>query len=231
MKTARFFITGTDTDAGKTVVTCTLLEAFRQRGLRTIGLKPVAAGCEEIDGELRNSDALKLQQTMTESLPYEQINPIALREPIAPHIAAQHEGRRLQASRLAGLIRGAAMTPADVVLVEGAGGWLVPLNERQTLADLVRELQYPVILVVGMKLGCLNHALLTARAIYQEGLTMAGWIANCVDPYMEQLEANIQTLDSMLTAPCLGVIPHQSPPDFSKLASSVKTDLLLAPEN
>jgi len=231
VKTARFFVTGTDTDAGKTVATCTLLEAFRQRGLRTIGLKPVAAGCEEGEGGLRNSDALKLQQVMTESLPYEQINPIALREPIAPHIAAQREGRRLQASRLAGLIRGAAMTPADVVLVEGAGGWLVPLNERQTLADLVRELQYPVILVVGMKLGCLNHALLTAQAIYQEGLTMAGWIANCVDPHMDQFDANLQTLESMLPAPCLGVIPHQSPPDFAKLASSVKTDLLLAPEN
>lgn len=230
MKKARFFITGTDTDAGKTVAACTLLEAFRQRGLRTIALKPIAAGCEEIDGLLCNSDALALQQAMTEDLPYEQINPIALKAAIAPHIAAQLEDRRLQASRIAGLIRGAAMTPADVVLVEGAGGWLVPLNERQTLADLVRELQLPVILVVGMKLGCLNHALLTARAIYQDGLRIAGWIANCVTPEMEQLDANIETLQSMLSAPCLGVIPHQCPPDFAKLASSVEIDLLLKPQ-
>lgn len=227
MKKLRYFVTGTDTGVGKTFVTCVLLEACRQQGLRTLALKPVAAGCDLVEGQLRNDDALQLQQHMTQAMPYEQVNPFALQAPVAPHIAAQREGRRLLVSRIAGLVRGAAMQPADVTLVEGAGGWYVPLNDKETMADLVRELQLPVILVVGMRLGCLNHAILTARAIYRDKLRVAGWIANCVEPGLPELQANIDTLQSLLSAPCLGVIPYAESPDFTKLASSVQIDLLL----
>lgn len=228
MKKLRYFITGTDTGVGKTFASCVLLEAARQQGLRTLALKPVAAGCDDIDGALRNDDALQLQRHMSESLDYDQINPFALRAAVAPHIAAKREDRRLLVSRIAGLVRGAAMHPADITLVEGAGGWYVPLNDKETLADLVRELQLPVIMVVGMRLGCLNHAILTSRAIFRDGLRMAGWIANVIDPYMSELDANIDTLKNLLSAPCLGVIPHTPAPDFAKLASSVQIDLLLS---
>ena len=160
---------------------------------------------------------------------------MALKAAMAPHIAAEQEGRRLLASRLAGLIRGTLMTPADVYLVEGAGGWYVPLNERETLANLVKDLQIPVILVVGMRLGCLNHAILSARAIQLDGVRVAGWIANCVDPDFgshldgAELDANVATLQGMLSAPCLGVIPHSPNLDVATLAASLQTDLLLKP--
>ncbi len=229
MKKARFFITGTDTDAGKTVATLALLHAFKQRGLQTLAMKPLAAGCDEVDGALRNADALQLQAAATVQLPYEQVNPVALKAAIAPHIAAEREGRRLLASRLAGLIRGTLMTPADVYLVEGAGGWYVPLNERETLANLVKDLQIPVILVVGMRLGCLNHAILSARAIQLDGVRVAGWIANCVQPDFPELQANVATLQGMLSAPCLGVIPHSPALDREELAAAIDTDLLLKP--
>lgn len=229
MKRMRFFVTGTDTGVGKTYVSCLLLEAFKRQGLKTMALKPVAAGCETVDGQLRNDDALQLQQHMTETLSYEEVNPFALKAAIAPHLAAASEGRRLLVSRIAGMVRGAAMRPVDVTLVEGAGGWYVPLNDKETLADLVRELQLPVILVVGMRLGCLNHAILTARAIHRDGLRVAGWVANCIEPAMPELEANIQTLKTLLSAPCLGVVPHAPQADFPELASVIQTDLLLKP--
>ncbi len=223
----RFFVTGTDTDAGKTFVTVLLLEALKQKGLSTLALKPVAAGCEDMDGELCNDDALKLQAAMTTELAYQQVNPIALKAAIAPHIAAEEEGRRLSVDRLAGLIRGAMMTPADVTLIEGAGGWLVPLNERETLANLVKELALPVILVVGVRLGCLNHALLTAQAVAAAGLPLAGWVANCIDPDAARVEENIQTLKSMLSAPCLGVVPHAPEIPTADLVQHIDIDLLL----
>jgi len=223
----RFFVTGTDTDAGKTFVTVLMLEALKQRGLSTLALKPLAAGCEQVDGELRNDDALKLQAAMTVALPYQQINPIALKSAIAPHLAAEEEGRTLSVDRLAGLIRGALMTPADVTLVEGAGGWLVPLNHRETLGNLVKELELPVILVVGVRLGCLNHALLTAQAVAAAGLPLAGWVANGIDPEAAKVQENINTLKSMLPAPCLGVIPHGPQADKEALAQLIDIDLLL----
>lgn len=232
MKKARFFVTGTDTDAGKTVATLVLLHAFKQQGLQTVALKPLAAGCEEIDGQLRNADALQLQQAATVQLPYEQVNPIALKDAVAPHIAASREGRRLQVGRIAGLVRGALMTPADVLLVEGAGGWYVPLNEREALADLAKDLRIPVILVVGMRLGCLNHAILSARAIQLDGLRIAGWIANVVPSSHgspmggAELDANVAILQSMLSAPCLGVIPYSQPLDPASLSGALKTELL-----
>ena len=170
-----WFVTGTDTDVGKTAICCALLSAANDRGLSTAAIKPVAAGCDE-NGH--NSDALQLQAAMSAQLDYAQVNPVALELAIAPHIAAEREGRNLQASRLAGLCRGVMMGSAEFILIEGAGGWRVPINSRETLADVAVALQVPVIMVVGMRLGCVNHALLTAEAIRRDGLHLAGWVAN-----------------------------------------------------
>ncbi|MEC8427421.1 MAG: dethiobiotin synthase, partial [Pseudomonadota bacterium] len=205
-----FFIAGTDTEVGKTLISTGLLAKAAELNKRTVGLKPVAAGCEETADGWRNEDALALQQAMTEDLDYEQINPVALREAIAPHLAAAHEGKQLSASRLMGFCRGVMMLPSDFVIVEGAGGWRVPLNPRETLAHLAIELNAPVILVVGMKLGCINHALLTAEAIRRDGLPLAGWVANRVEPEMSCYEENVATLRSLIGAPLLGEVPHLS---------------------
>lgn len=203
----RFFVAGTDTGVGKTLVTSALLLAAAQHGHSTLGLKPLAAGCEPTPEGLRNDDALALQAASTVQLSYEQINPVALREAVAPHLAAQHEGRTLQVARLAGLCRG-ALPKADLVLVEGAGGWRVPLSGRETLAQLAMELRLPVILVVGIRLGCLNHALLTAEAIRNDRLPLAGWVANVIDPAMTCIDENIETLQHWLGAPRLATVPY-----------------------
>src|SRR5690606_27505056 len=188
-----FFITGTDTGVGKTLITAGLLLAAKSRGLSTAALKPVAAGCEVTEAGLRNEDALLLQSVITQDLAYEQINPIALQPAIAPHIAAQQAKRILSVDRLSGFCRG-VLNSADVTLVEGAGGWRVPLNPAETLADLARVLQLPVILVVGIRLGCINHALLTVEAIARDGLQLVGWVANLIDPEMSNQQENIARL-------------------------------------
>lgn len=202
------FVTGTDTDVGKTVVACGLLAAAREQGLRTVAIKPIAAGCEPGEQGLTNSDALQLQAAATHQLSYQQVNPIALEPAIAPHIAAQEADLRLSASRLVGYCRGVSLLPVDMVLIEGAGGWRVPINPRETLADVARELNCAVIVVVGMRLGCLNHALLTVEAIRRDGLQIAGWVANILDPDMPRLEENIDTLKQRIAEPCLGTVPR-----------------------
>lgn len=202
--TDTFFVTGTDTDVGKTAVAAGLLLVARKAGLRTAAIKPVAAGCDE---QGHNEDALLLQRVITEPLLYEQVNPVALRESVAPHIAARREARTLRSSHLAGFCRGVMMGSADFVLVEGAGGWRVPLSGRETLAHLARELQCPVILVVAMRLGCINHALLTAEAIRADGLALAGWVANTPGAKMSCYRENLETLGELLAAPLLGEIP------------------------
>lgn len=202
-----YFITGTDTGVGKTLVTASLLHLAEKQGLKAFGLKPIAAGCENTPDGLRNEDAVLLQAHSSIKLPYEQINPIALRAAKAPHIAAAEEGRRLNLDRLVGLCRGTLMQPADLRLIEGAGGWRVPLNEFENLSSLPLQLKIPVILVVGLRLGCLNHALLTAEAIARDGLPIAGWVASGIDPQMDSVEDNIATLKARLPSPCLGVIP------------------------
>lgn len=205
-----YFITGTDTDAGKTLITEALLMKANQNGLRTVGLKPLAAGAELVEGELQNSDAQRLQKAASVKLSYSQVNPVVLKDAIAPHIAAQQEGRNITASRVVGFIRGTLMQPADLRLIEGAGGWLVPLNPRELFNAVAKELQLDVILVVGMKLGCINHALLTARAIMQDGLRIAGWVGTQIDSDMPVFDENVETLTKMLPAPCLGVVPYQA---------------------
>lgn len=216
--TQTFFVTGTDTEVGKTAVSCALLLAAAERGLKTAAVKPVAAGC---DAQGHNEDALQLMEAMTEPLEYMQVNPVALEAAIAPHIAAEQEGRRMQASRLAGLCRGVMSGGADFVLIEGAGGWRVPISGRETLADVARELQVPVILVVGMRLGCINHALLTAEAIARDRLPLAGWVANRAEQAMTCYEENVQTLREQLRAPMLGEIPHMKPWSAEKASKCV----------
>jgi len=223
-----FFITGTDTDAGKTIVTAGLLAAANKAGKRTIGLKPVSAGCEKTEEGLRNSDAVILQNTANVQLSYEQVNPIAFEPPIAPHIAAMNEGRVLSGERIAAFCRGAMMQPADLVLVEGAGGWRVPLSYRETMAQIPKSLQVPVIMVVGMKLGCINHALLTAESIARDGVPLAGWIANKVDPDMNSYDENRDTIANMLRAPLLAEIPHLDDPAPENIAEYIDIDRLLA---
>ncbi|MFT6277047.1 MAG: dethiobiotin synthetase [Halioglobus sp.] len=203
-----WFVTGTDTDVGKTAICCALLSAANERGLRTAAIKPVAAGC---DSNGHNSDALELQAVMSERLDYAQVNPVALQRAIAPHIAAKLEGRNLKASQLEGICRGVMTGSAEFTLIEGAGGWRVPLNASETLADLASRLQVGVILVVGMKLGCINHALLTAEAIRSDGLPLAAWVANQVGPRMPQHDDNVETLKQLLPAPLLGDVPHIAP--------------------
>lgn len=213
--TRTWFVTGTDTGVGKTAISCALLVAAREAGLKTAAIKPVAAGCDEAG---HNEDALQLMDCMTEPLEYAQVNPVALTAAIAPHIAAQQERRSLQVSRLAGLCRGVMSGGADLVLIEGAGGWRVPLNARETLADLAVQLQVGVILVVGMRLGCINHALLTAEAIARDGLKLDGWIANQPGEAMPCYQQNLETLQRRLRAPLLGEVPQMSP--FDAVAAS-----------
>ncbi len=220
-----FFITGTDTGVGKTVVANALLKLANDRGLLSRGLKPVAAGCYLREGRQVNEDAWDLMHTASLKSDYETVNPIALREPMAPHIAAEREGVDLQAHALAKHC--AALLPgADFTVIEGAGGWLVPLNATETVADIAVELNTPVILVVGLRLGCINHALLTAAAIRNSRLTLAGWVANCIDPEMAVPNENIATLEARLDAPLLGVIPPMENPGAVFAAPHLNFDAL-----
>ena len=202
-----YFVTGTDTDAGKTFVSVALLHRAKEEGLTTAAIKPVAAGCADTDDGLRNGDALALSEAMTFNLPYSEVNPVAVEPPIAPHIAAEDADILISAPALADHCRKTMTRNADVTLIEGAGGWRVPLNSKEAFSDLPRLLDIPVILVVGMKLGCINHALLTYEAICRDRLNIAGWVANQIDPEMNSKEENLETLKRMIKAPFLGYIP------------------------
>lgn len=202
MKREVFFVTGTDTGAGKTFVSCQLLRAAQQRGCTTLGLKPLAAGAEKICGEWRNEDAVLLQQAATVKLPYASINPFCFELAAAPHLAAQKAESSLSAKDITQNISNVlSESDFDYAIIEGAGGWRVPLNETETFADAIKLLQIPVILVVGMKLGCINHALLTAEAIKADGVSLHGWVANDLGNPMPMLAENIATLESLLPAP------------------------------
>lgn len=224
-----FFITGTDTEVGKTTIAAGLLAAANRRGLSTAAIKPIASGCERTPEGLRNADALLLQRAMSLPLSYEEINPIALEPAIAPHLAAEQAGVRVNATQLAGICRGVLMQRADLTLIEGAGGWRVPLNQRELLSQLPKELQLPVILVVGMRLGCINHALLTAEAIARDGLQLAGWVANSCGAEMPYLEENAAAIKGYLRAPCLGEVPHLAQATPDRVADYLNCAPLIAP--
>jgi dethiobiotin synthetase len=208
------FVTGTDTGVGKTLVSCALLHRLRARGLRALGMKPVAAGVEPTPEGPVNADVVALRQAASWPAPLEQVNPYSFQPPIAPHLAAAAAGVSIQIATI--LQRYAALrASADAVVVEGVGGFLVPLNEREDAGDMAVALDLPVVLVVGMRLGCLNHALLTHQAIASRGLRLAGWIANSIDPGMARFEGNLQALRQRIDAPLLGIVPWQGSPDPS----------------
>ncbi|HUH56386.1 MAG TPA: dethiobiotin synthase [Rhodanobacter sp.] len=201
------FIAGTDTGIGKTHSSCTLLHALRDAGLVACGMKPVASGCEETPDGLRNEDALALQAASSTALPYAVVNPFAMHDPLSPHLAAAHDGLLISMPPLRAAFEQLEGTH-DCVVVEGVGGWMVPLSPGLSAADIPRQWQLPVILVVGLRLGCLNHAQLSARAIVADGCRLIGWIGNRIDPAMDALDENLATLRELLPAPCLGVLPH-----------------------
>lgn len=205
--TERYFVTGTDTEVGKTVASCALLQAANRAGFRTAGYKPVASGSEMTTDGLRNTDALALQRNSGVALKYEDVNPYTFAEPTSPHIVSEDEGRPIDAHALSAGLQ-ALSHKADWVLVEGAGGWYTPLAADWTFADWVQAERLPVILVVGVKLGCINHALLTAQAIAQAGLPLVGWIANDVIPPGKRHAEYLATLTRLLPAPLLGEIPY-----------------------
>lgn len=222
------FVTGTDTSVGKTLAACALLHALAARGVRAMPMKPIAAGAVERDGRWVNGDTvLLLEAAGLERALAAQVTPVLLREPMAPHIAAQREGVTLS---IPGLARAAEELArrGDFLVVEGVGGFRVPLDERTDSADLARALGLPVVMVVGIRLGCLNHALLTAAAIAASGLPFAGWIANMVDPAMAVAEENVAALESRLPAPLLGRLPHMKHPDARALAAFLRTDCLVS---
>ncbi|MCK9201601.1 MAG: dethiobiotin synthase [Gallionella sp.] len=216
-----YFVTGTDTGVGKTLVSCALLHAFAARGRSVVGMKPVAAGCDDDMHE----DVRQLRAASNMLAGLGQINPYSFVRPVAPHLAARFAGIRISLDRILEAYS-ELNAQADVVIVEGAGGFRVPLNDEQDSADMVQQMNIPVVLVVGMRLGCLNHALLTAEAIAVRGLTLAGWVANVVDPEMAMLDENVAALEQRIAAPLLGIVPHQAQPDALAVAALLDTDLL-----
>ena len=212
------YVTGTDTGIGKTLASTALLHALRTRGLRAVGMKPLASGCERTPGGWRNEDALALQDASDPRPDYDDINPYALPLPLAPELAARAAGGVEIALDpiLAAHARLAAQ--ADAVVVEGVGGWMAPLSATLDQIDVVRALRLPVVLVVGLRLGCLNHALLSARAIAADGARLVGWIASEVDPGMACRDENVAMLSQRLPAPCLGRLPYQAAPDPAAMA-------------
>jgi len=203
------FVTGTDTGVGKTLISSALLHGLSQAGLKTVGMKPLAAGAEMRDGALHNDDVAALEGASNLSVPRELVVPYLLKEPAAPHIAAALERITIDPQRL--LSAYAQLTSeAEAVVVEGVGGFRVPLTDDFDTADLAKKLQLDVILVVGLRLGCLNHALLTAEAIAARGLRLAGWVANQIDPAMPHQQDNIDALRSRLSAPLIGMVPYMA---------------------
>lgn len=209
MTTKRIFITGTNTGVGKTYAACTLLKSLQQNGLNAIGLKPIASGAVRTAEGLRSQDALALQAASSTRLDYELVNPILFEAPIAPHIAAQHAKQKLSVKSLLKACAPTLKQSVDCIVIEGAGGWLVPLNNQETLADFAAALEAEIILVVAMRLGCINHSLLTIKDIEARGLKFAGWIANCLEPDMLCLEENIESLKTLIKAPMLARLNYQ----------------------
>ncbi|MGP4123774.1 MAG: dethiobiotin synthase [Sodalis sp. (in: enterobacteria)] len=226
--TKRFFITGTDTDIGKTFAACALLQTAAHAGYRAAGYKPVASGCELTAAGPRNRDALALIANSNVALTYHQVNPLAFIEPTSPHIASRDEGRPIAVAELSAGLR-ALEAAANWLFIEGAGGWLTPLGKTLSYADWVVAEGLPVILVVGMRLGCINHALLTALAVRQAGLRLVGWIANHPAPPTHQLRDHLSALQERLNAPLLGEIPWLGAAENALLAHYLDLSLLREP--
>jgi dethiobiotin synthetase len=216
------FVTGTDTGVGKTLVSATLLAALNANGVRAAGMKPVASGCIETADGWRNEDAMMLLAQSAGAPAYASVNPYALPEAVAPHLAAASSGVEIRLDALLAAFA-ALSTNAQFVVVEGVGGWAVPFASTLMQADLVRALKLPVVLVVGLRLGCINHALLSARAVISDGCQLAGWIGNRIDPAMARAEENLATLRERLPAPCLGVLAHAGTRDPHALAVQLQS--------
>lgn len=214
------FVTGTDTGVGKTLFTCALLHSHARRGLRAVGMKPIAAGAVLEKGVLVNEDVTAMRAASNVEAPLELVNPYCFEPPIAPHIAAAQKGVRIDVERIASAYDGLAAL-ADRIVVEGAGGFRVPLGPGIDTADLARRLALPVVIVVGMRLGCLNHALLTADAVRAAGLHLAGWAASHVDPDMMCADDNVEALKARIGAPLVARIPYTRAPDAASLAHYV----------
>jgi dethiobiotin synthetase len=219
-----YFVTGTDTGIGKTRVSTGLLKAMSGAGLKCAGMKPVASGAELTPEGLRNEDALTLMAAASMKKPYAVVNPYCFAPPVAPHLAAREAGVEIGLDAICGAYAELCLG-AEAVVVEGVGGWQVPLSETLELPDLARELGLPVLMVVGMRLGCLNHALLTARAIRADGLALAGWVANAVDRDFQRPEANLATLSAALDAPLLGQLPYAQKARAEDIAAALETVL------
>lgn len=222
-----FFVTGTDTGIGKTLFSAALLHALADLGIRAVGMKPVAAGAESRDGVWVNEDVAMLAAASGVKAPAELANPYLFREAIAPHLAADHKGVAIEIPRIAAALEALAGL-ADVVVVEGVGGFRVPLGPNRDSADLAVRLGLPVILVVGMRLGCLNHALLTAEAIARRNLRLAGWVANRIDPEMSAYDENLATLTKLMDAPLLAELPAMTTPDPIRAARLIAPQKLSA---
>ena len=213
-----YFITGTDTNAGKTWATVALMRYFKQQGKSVAGMKPVASGCFLQDGQLKNADALQIQENASLKIDYDLINPYAYELSVSPHIAGINNPVEL--TKIVESFN-VLKELAEIALVEGAGGWYAPLNDREDISDLAKSLALPVIIVVAIRLGCINHAKLTSQAIQHSGIPCAGWIAVCVDPDMPNREENIQTIKTALNMPLLGVLPYLANADFDLLAGQL----------
>jgi len=205
-----WFITGTDTGVGKTRIACLLLEALAREGRCAVGMKPVASGCRETAAGLRNQDAERLLAVSGVAVDYAEVNPYAFAPALAPHLAAHESGVEIRNEKILDSFQ-RLRQKAPWMVVEGIGGWMVPLGDLLTMADVARAMRLPVILVVGLRLGCLNHALLTASAIQREGVPLAGWIANQIDPAMTHVDENIAALNERIEAPLLARFPYRPP--------------------
>ena len=228
MKNHGFFVTGTDTGVGKTWVCMGLIRALQRRGHVVVGMKPVASGCAQTAWGLVNEDASRLQECASFNSPYQYVNPYAFEDAVAPHLAAQDNGVPIEIPVIGDACQ-RLTTEADRVVVEGIGGWLVPINEKQTMADVALALGLPVIMVVAIRLGCLNQALLTAAAIHGSGLPLAGWVANRIDPDCEQQDGNIMALKQRLAAPLLADLAYLDDAEARlEQAGQIDLDLIAA---
>ncbi|MBT7952386.1 MAG: dethiobiotin synthase [Gammaproteobacteria bacterium] len=222
---AGYFISGTDTEIGKTLITLGLMMALKNVGMKVGGMKPVASGCSRTKEGLRNEDAIQIQTYCDTSNSYDLINPYAFEPPVAPHIAAREAKVLIDLEKIK-ICYEQISSSVDAMVVEGVGGWKVPLGHRQSLPDLVSVLELPVILVVGLKLGCINHAILTSEAIRKDGLLLKGWVANEVESDYSTVDASVEYLSANISAPLLGHIPFAKTPDPAKIATSLDMALL-----